>query len=59
MRRVLYFEEKLTPQSPLLLMSSISFTYSFLFSQTLPSQTYVGEIMREEEEKALDKMKEK
>jgi len=40
-------------------MSSISFTYSFLFSQTLPSQTYVGEIMREEEEKALDKMKEK
>jgi len=36
MRRVLYYEEKLTPPPPLPL-SSTSYTCSFLFSKTLPS----------------------
>ncbi|AES92198.1 hypothetical protein MTR_4g126760 [Medicago truncatula] len=37
MRRVLYYEEKLTPQSPHLPMYSISSTCSVLFSKILPS----------------------
>jgi len=37
MMKVLYYEEKLTSQSPPLPFSSISSTYSFLFSQAFPS----------------------
>jgi len=36
MKRVLYYEEKLTPESSPLSMYSICSTYSFLFSKTLP-----------------------